>query len=83
MEEQAKFLKALNIEEKANPTITNQSGFTSGGNTSQNVNTSGGSSSQDFADRFAKSQEGYAEYQTATTYLDAFIKALENPARII
>lgn len=83
VEEQAKFLKALNIEEKANPTITNQSGFTSGGNTTQNVNTSGGSSSQDFADRFAKSQEGYAEYQTATTYLDAFIKALENPARII
>ena len=83
VDEQAKFLKALNIEEKANPTITNQSGFTSGGNTSQNVNTSGGSSSQDFADRFAKSQEGYAEYQTATTYLDAFIKALENPARII
>lgn len=82
-EEQAKFLKALNVEEKANPTRTNQSGFTSGGNTTQNINTSGGYSREDFADRFAKSQEGYAEYQTATTYLDAFIEALENPTRLI
>jgi hypothetical protein len=81
--EQKMFLKALNIQEKQNPTVTSTSGTTSGRNTNESTTTTGGFNRDDFAERFAKSQEGYAEYQTATTYLDAFMNALNNPTRAI
>ena len=81
--EQQAFLKALNLQEKQNPTVTVREGVSSGSNTTSTTNQTGGFNRDDFAQRFAKSQEGYAEYQTATTYLDAFIDALENPMRAI
>lgn len=78
------FLKALNVQEKANPTTTTTKGYTDGSrNTTQNQTVEGGFSRDDFAERFARSQEGYAEYQAATTYLDAFINALESDSRVI
>ena len=77
------FLKALNVQEKANPTTTVTKGNVSGRNTTQTQNTTGGFDRNDFTERFAKSQEGYAEYQTATTYLDAFIGALEDKSRVV
>lgn len=83
-EENEMFLKALNVQEKQNPTVTVSKGYTDGsGNTTQRQNVSGGMNKEDFATRFARSQEGYAEYQTATTYLDSFIKALESDSRVI
>lgn len=78
------FLKALNVQEKANPSVTRTKGYTDGsGNTTQSQTVEGGFNQEDFASRFARSQEGYAEYQTATTYLDAFIDALESDSRVI
>lgn len=77
------FLQALNVQEKQNPTITTTKGVTSGRNTDQNQTVTGGFDRNDFAERFARSQQGYAEYQTATTYLDAFINALESDSRVI
>ena len=83
VEENKMFLKALNVQEKANPTTTVTKGNVSGRNTTQTQNTTGGFDRNDFTERFAKSQEGYAEYQTATTYLDAFIGALEDKSRVV
>lgn len=83
VEEQRAFLKALNVQEKANPTVTTAVGNTTRAGTTQSQTQTGGFNREDFSERFAKSQEGYAEYQTATTYLDAFTKALENPTRAI
>lgn len=78
------FLRALNVQEKANPSVTRTKGFTDGsGNTTQSQTVERGFNQEDFATRFARSQEGYAEYQTATTYLDAFIDALESDSRVI
>lgn len=81
--EQRAFLKALNVQEKKNATTTVTEGTTSGRNTTSKSTTTGGYNRDDFAQKFAQSQEGYAEYQTATTYLDAFIDSLENPMRAI
>lgn len=81
--EQKAFMKALNVQEKENPQVTVREGTTSGGNTTAKTTSSGGVNRDDFAQRFAKSQEGYAEYQAATTYLDAFIESLQNPMRAI
>lgn len=77
------FMKALNMYEKENPTVTTSKGVSSAGGTTSTTTQEGGFDSIDFADRYAKSQEGYAEYQAATTYLDAFIGALESDSRVI
>ena len=77
------FMKALNMNEEANPVVTTSKGVTSASGTTSTTTSEGGFDSADFADRYAKSQEGYAEYQTATTYLDSFINALESDSRII
>lgn len=77
------FMKALNMNEKANPVVTTSKGVTSASGTTSTTTSEGGFDSADFADRYAKSQEGYAEYQTATTYLDSFINALESDSRVI
>jgi hypothetical protein len=82
--EQRRFLKALNVMERRNPTISKTTGYADGkGNQNSKTITTGGFNQADYADRFAKSQEGYAEFQAGTTYLDMFMKALENPTRVI
>lgn len=78
--EQANFLKALNIQEQQNPTITRQVSKTAGAggvsNTTQQVTSQGGFNPSTFAEEWAASQEGAGEYQAATTLLDAFIGSL-------
>ena len=82
--ENRKFLSALNVQEKENPTITKAKGYSDGsGNTTQSSTTTGGFNRDDYAIRFAQAQQGYAEYQAATTYLDAFANALESDSRVI
>lgn len=82
--ENRKFLSALNVQEKENPTITTAKGYSDGsGNTTQSSTTTGGFNRDDYAIRFAQAQQGYAEYQAATTYLDAFANALESDSRVI
>jgi len=70
--EKSEFLKALNRYEAQNPTVTTPMG--PGGSV-----TTGGAQPTVFAEQFAQSQEGAAEYQAATTYLDAFLGSLGNP----
>lgn len=82
-QETAAFLKALNFQEKENPQVRVDEGVRSAGGTTQDTTVSGGFDSIDFAGRFARAQEGYAEYQAATTYMDAFIDALESDSRVI
>lgn len=77
------FMKALNMMEKENPTVTTSKGVASASGTTSTTTSEGGFDKADFADRFSKSQEGYAEYQAATTYLDAFIDSLESKSRVI
>lgn len=70
--EKSEFLRALNRYEAENPTVTTPMG--PGGSI-----TTGGAQPTVFAEKFAQSQEGAAEYQAATTYLDSFLGALGNP----
>lgn len=70
--EKSEFVKALNRYEAQNPTVTTPMG--PGGSV-----TTGGAQPTVFAEQFAQSQEGAAEYQAATTYLDAFLGSLGNP----
>ncbi len=77
------FMKSLNMYEKENPTVTTSKGVASASGTTSTTTSEGGFDKADFADRYSKSQEGYAEYQAATTYLDAFINSLESDSRVI
>ena len=71
--EKQRFMEALRKYEMANPTVTT-------GDQTGSV-TTGGSNAQVFAQRFAQSQEGSAEFAAATTFLDAFLGALGNPVQ--
>ena len=78
------FLAALNLREQENPTKTVTEGVSSGRNSTSSTTTTGGFDNVAFADKFARSQEGYAEYQAATTQMDNFIQALTgNRRRVI
>jgi hypothetical protein len=81
-QEKARFLKALNAEERANPSTSVTRGTQSGSSstsstTSQSSSVSAGARALDFATE----QEGFAEYQYATTYMDAMLEALSSPVR--
>lgn len=83
-DEIGKFLKALNVQEKANPTTTITSGYSNGkGSTTSNSTSTGGFDSADYATRFAQAQKGAGEYKAATTYMDAFMSAIRDPNRMI
>lgn len=69
--EKTAFLKALNKYEKENPTVTTTTG--------DYTVTKGGAAPAQFAEEFAMAQEGAAEYEAATTYLNSFLSALKNP----
>jgi hypothetical protein len=71
------FLEQLNRNEKLNPTITTAKGVTSSGGTTQTQKQEGGFDSANFAERWARSRKGAAEYQAATTYMDAFTKVID------
>jgi len=88
--EKANFLGHLNAAEKANPTVSTQSGTTkssnSGGYNSTSTSSAtssgtnkGGVDSQEVAIQAAKGDKGYAEYQYGTTYMNAFLSALGAP----
>jgi hypothetical protein len=47
-----------------------------------NSQTRGGTDPYQFAEDYALAQEGSAEYQAATTYLDSFMSALDNPMEL-
>jgi hypothetical protein len=78
--EQAQFLGLLNQNQRANPEIQTQNSTvtTSEGGTSSSYSTTqkGGFDAQNFGDQYARAQDGYAEYQAATTYMDAFAQTL-------
>lgn len=68
------FRQALRKAEKKSPTEVVVKGDT--------AITKGGVSPQARAEEFAMAQEGSAEYQASTTYLDAFIQGIRNPVGI-
>lgn len=86
-EETSAFIKALHQHENKNPTVTVQSGSTTtspgGSSTTRSSKTKGGSNSQQFAEDWARGQEGAAEFQAASTYLDEFMKVLQNPMDVV
>ena len=73
-EEYDKFLTTLNDAERSNPIVTSVSGDT--------VTVTGGTSSAQIAEDYVTSRPDYAEFQTATTFMDAFISALDDPVSI-
>ena len=80
-EEQQAFQKALNMQERQSPTVTQQQSTTraAGGKavTTSATETQGGFNPSTFAEEFARGQQGAGEYQAATTYLNTFIDALK------
>lgn len=80
--EKARFLKALNAEERANPSTSVTRGTQSGSSSSSSTTSQASSVSAGArALEFATNQEGFAEYQYATTYMDAMLEALSSPVR--
>lgn len=79
--ERSKFLAVLNAKERANPSrgtsTTRSDGSGNSTTTSSSVNT--GVNPSAVAADWATEQEGFAEYQMATTYLDAMLDALSSP----
>lgn len=73
-EEYKKFLTTLNDAERGNPIVTTVEGDT--------VTVTGGTSSAQIAEDYVTSRPDYAEFQTATTFMDAFISALDDPVSI-
>ena len=81
-DEVAAFTKALNAQEKANPTIMKT---TFDGSGSSESTQSGGfdmNSKQQFAVDEAQDDPAYSPYQKATTYFDAFVKAIQSPVAL-
>lgn len=74
-QELARFVKMLNAQEMANPTIATATGDT----TMQE----GGFNPAVFAEQFARGTEGSAEYQAATTFLDTLMGALDGQTGVI
>ena len=84
--EKARFLKNLNVKERATPTSTSTSSSTSVSSARTSNSTSSSSSTsrtgidpQEEAINQAKKSKDYAEYQYGTTYMNAFLSALGAP----
>jgi hypothetical protein len=75
-QEQKAFLKALNVQERQNPTVTRQTTVSGGGSSSSTSSTVGGFNPSTFAKEYAAGQEGAGEFQAATSLLDTFISSL-------
>ena len=71
------FVKALNTEERANPTIQTMS--SSG--TSQSQVIEGGMDAAQFTQEYAQSRPDYAEYRAATDLMESFLGILQGPVR--
>lgn len=94
-EESQAFLRALNQHEQENPNVQTtttassstatkgKGGTVSSSTSSTSVDGSGGTSPSQFAEDWARAQPGSAEYQASTTYLDAFMQALQNPMDVV
>lgn len=76
------FTRNLNRQEQANPTVTTQAGVSSGNSSVNNQVSGGGVDPALAAEKYAQSRPDYAEYQSATTYMDAFVNALSDPVNI-
>ena len=84
--EKETFLSQLHANQLANPQTRVTQQTNSGGKAStstDNSQTSGGTDPGQFAINFAQMQKGSSEHMAATTYMDAFMGALENPADVV
>ena len=71
----SRFLKALNQNEMNNPARAEVQGNA--------VVQSGGYNPQAFAEEFARGEEGSAEFQAATSYLNNFLSIIEDDRGIV
>ncbi len=71
------FRKALNSEEKKNPTITKTTNVVSGSNVSTTSKTSGGMDRGAYSLEQAPKAKDYAEFQAETTFMDAMMQAIK------
>lgn len=71
--EAARFRRTLNRMEAKNPTVTRSMRTGAGAS----VVTTGGFNPSTFAQEYAQGMQGSAEFQAATTFLDAFMNALK------
>jgi hypothetical protein len=85
------FVSALNSYEKGNAQVTKSTATTTpdaevpgrSSDTVQSSMTTGGTDPAQFAEDWARSQEGSAEFQAATEYMDAFLTAIKNPLDVV
>jgi hypothetical protein len=82
-EQLQRFIANLQQHESANPSVTSRTTTTSPGGSVSSQKSTGGINAQQYAADWARAQEGSAEYQAATTYMDAFMKAVQNPSDVV
>lgn len=82
-DELSSFVNSLHKHERKNARVTTTTATTGGGSTSSSSVTRGGSNSQQYAVDYARAQEGSAEYQAATDFMDEFISAIKNPMDVV
>jgi hypothetical protein len=82
-EETTAFLQALKAHEQKNATVQTTTTTGKQGDSQTNISISGGSSAQQFAQDWARAQPGSAEFQAVTSYLDEFMKAIQNPMDVV
>lgn len=81
--ESVDFQKALNEQEKKNPSVTRTSGYSSGsGSSSSTSTTQAGFDPTRFGREYAMSQEGYAERFAGMTFMNILDKAIAEPNAI-
>lgn len=77
------FQKALNEQEKKNPSVTKTSGYSSGSGSSTSTSTTqAGFDPTRFGREYAMSQEGYAERFAGMTFMNILDKAIAEPNAI-
>jgi hypothetical protein len=82
------FLADLRAHENKNPdkatrtTTTSANGTTTADSASTGTS-GGGSNPQQYAEDWARGQQGAAEFQASTSYLDSFLEAIKNPMDVV
>lgn len=76
------FQKALNAQQKANPSVTNSTTTSRGRSSSSSSTSKGGFDYTRFARQYAQSQDGYAERYAGIKFMDILDSALADPNSI-
>ena len=82
-DEAVAFQKALNEQQRQNPTVSRTNGYSNGkGSSTSSTTTTGTFDPTRFAQEYARSQEGYAERFAGIRFMEILDQAISNPNSI-